>query len=72
MTNNIIKECEPIRQIRNNKTMSNELYWSHKRLILASPPDLFRRALFDIHTILGFEKERLEINYRGIEQVKNY
>jgi len=57
MTNNIINEWEPIRHIRNNKKMSNELYWSHKKLISTSPPDLCRRALFDIHTFSGFEKE---------------
>ena len=60
MTNNIINEWEPIRQIRNNKVMSDELYWSHKKLISTSPPDQCRRALFDIHTFSGFEKERFK------------
>lgn len=57
MTKNIISEWEPIKPIRKNKSMPNEVYWAHKNMISTSPPDLCRKELFEIHSSSAYEKE---------------
>tara|TARA_B100002049_G_C16050666_1_gene363343 strand:+ start:312 stop:1079 length:768 start_codon:yes stop_codon:yes gene_type:complete len=53
----IINEWEPIKDIKNNKLMSNELYLEHKRAISESPPDHARLPMYEIHSCAAYERE---------------